>query len=320
VGGGAAGKWPRSRRMRLVDLREEHMKHEAHGGARSQLSFAFALSTFMGALAQTPLPEELPVYLRDRGTGMATSMFGTYVRHREVLIYPFYEFYYDHNAEYVPSEINDAWPEAEYMATYIAHEGLLYVAYGITEWLMFEFEAAVISATQWKADNDTTLPDTVDSVHEAGLGDVEGQLRWRYFSETDFRPELFSYFETVFPLQPDRQLIGTSDWEFKLGAGVTKGFRFGTLTGRFAVEYDAGDNKVEPGEYALEYVRRLSKNFRLFGMVEGSQDEVELVAEIQIHFTEHVVWKINAGFGLSPKATDVAPETGMMFSLRFGGN
>lgn len=40
--------------------------------------------------------EDLPFYLKDRGTGIPTSMFGTYVRKEEVLVYPFYEYYYDY--------------------------------------------------------------------------------------------------------------------------------------------------------------------------------------------------------------------------------
>jgi hypothetical protein len=247
-------------------------------------------------------------------------MFGTYVRKHEILVYPFYEFYYDRDAEYDPSEM-DIGPEADYFGKYIAHEGLIYVAYGITDWLMFEFEAAVISATQWKAESDTNVwPDGADSLHEAGLGDVEGQLRWRYFAEKEIRPELFSYFETVLPMQPDRKLIGTGAWEFKLGAGVAKGFKIGTFTGRFAVEYDAGENKVEPGEFALEYLKRISDHFGVFGMVEGSQDEIELIAELKIIFNEHFTWKFGSGLGLTAKATDIAPETGIMFSYRFGGD
>jgi hypothetical protein len=262
--------------------------------------------------------KKLPVFLRDRGTGIATSMFGTYVRPKELLIYPFYEFYYDHNAEYDPSEMGYG-KEADYMGKFIGHEGLLYIAYGITDWLMIEFEAAAMYATQWKDedDNTSTMP---DSVHEDGIGDVEGQIRWRYNCEKVKVPEFFSYFETVFPVQKNmnRKLIGTSAWEFKLGVGVVKGFKFGTLTGRFAIEYDNGEQKVEAGEYALEYLKKLNDHIRIFCMVEGSQDEVELIPEIQIMFNEYLTWKINCGIGLTPKATDIAPETGMMLSLQFG--
>ena len=45
-----------------------------------------------------PAPDPpLPVYLRDRGTGVSTSMFGTYVRRRELLVYPFFEYYLDND-------------------------------------------------------------------------------------------------------------------------------------------------------------------------------------------------------------------------------
>lgn len=33
--------------------------------------------------------EELPRYLRDRGTGVATSMFGTFIEPGQFLFYPF---------------------------------------------------------------------------------------------------------------------------------------------------------------------------------------------------------------------------------------
>ena len=69
---------------------------------------------------------------------------------------------------------------------------------------------------------------------------------------------MFSYFETVFPLQKDKELIGTPDWELKLGTGVTKGFSWGTITLRAAAEYDGAESAVEVGEYAVEYVKRLS--------------------------------------------------------------
>lgn len=48
------------------------------------------------------------------------------------------------------------------------------------------------------------------NVRESGLGDVEGQIRYRFQRETATRAELFSYFETVFPLQENKDLIGTS--------------------------------------------------------------------------------------------------------------
>ncbi len=270
------------------------------------------------SFAENSTQEKLPTYLKDRGRGMATSMFGTYIRHKEIIVYPFYEFYYNHDEEYDPSEMDFSNDEVDYEGRFVGHEGLLYGAIGITRRLMFEFEVAGMYATLYKADNDTsTMPDTV---HEDGLGDVEGQIRWRYNFEKEKIPEFFNYLEIVLPLQKDRLLIGTSAWEFKLGLGIVKGFKFGTMTARFAVEYDGEDEEVAPGEYALEYLKKFSDRITLFFMFEGDQDEVEFVPELQIHFNKYVGLKINAGIGVTPKATDIAPETGFMFSYRFGGD
>lgn len=274
------------------------------------LSLAIA---FPVLLFSTPVSaEELPYYLQDRGTGVPTSMFGTYINKGEIIIYPFYEFYYDEDMEYSPEEMGYTG-DKDYTGKFIGHEGLIYLAYGITDWLMIEGEAAVITAKLEKSENDTSdMPDTIE---ESGLGDVEGQLRWRYFRETDYRPELFSYFETVFPVQDDEVLIGTTDWEFKLGIGIIKGFRFGTITLRAAVEHDKAEDVTEVGEYAVEYLKRLSEHFRIFIGVEGSQDEVELITALQWHINENVSIVFNNAFGVTPKATDYAPEFGVMIKL-----
>jgi hypothetical protein len=169
----------------------------------------------------------------------------------------------------------------------------------------------VITATQHKADDDTSgMPDKIE---ESGLGDVESQLRWRWTKETARSPEVFSYYETVFPLQKDKKLIGTSDWELKLGTGISKGFRWGTMTLRLATEYDAAENKGELGEYAIEYLKRLSQLFRFYVGVEGSQDEVELITDLQLHVSQNAFIRINNAFGVTSKATDYAPEVGVLF-------
>jgi len=185
------------------------------------------------------------------------------------------------------------------------------MGYGISERLALELEAAVITATQYKSETDTSnMP---DKLKESGLGDVESQLRWRWTKETTSQPEVFSYFETVFPLRKGKKLIGTQDWEFKLGTGLMKGFRWGTMALRVAVEYSAGENKGELGEYALEYLKRLSKWFRFYLGVEGSQDEVELITDLQFHVSQNAFIRINNALGLTSKATDYAPELGVLF-------
>jgi hypothetical protein len=256
--------------------------------------------------------EALPYYLKDRGTGVPSSMFGTYIRKGEFLIYPFYEYYWDSNIEYEPNDFGYVGTQ-EYRGTYKAHEGLLFFGIGITDWLAFELEGAYIDATLTKAENDTSA--VPNELKESGLGDVEAQLRWRWFKEHERRPELFSYFETVFPLQKDKVLIGTSDWEFKLGVGVIKGFRWGTLTARTAFAYDRAERKVEPGEYALEYLKRVSRLFRFVLMFEGEDDEVDFIVDTQWHFSPHVMLRLNSGFGLTSKATDFSPEVGVLFTI-----
>ncbi|MGH9261054.1 MAG: hypothetical protein ACRD08_14350, partial [Acidimicrobiales bacterium] len=176
----------------------------------------YVLLVALGAEAQT----ELPVYLRDRGTGLPTSMFGTFIQRGQVLLYPFFEYYHDDDFEYSPAELGTG-PDIDYRGKYRASEGLIFVGYGLTDWLAVEVEAAVISASLEKSPNDTSA--TPARIEESGLGDVEGQLRARILEETAGRPELFGLVEVVARTQPDKVLIGTQDWEFKLGIGATKG-------------------------------------------------------------------------------------------------
>lgn len=250
---------------------------------------------------------------RDRGTGIPTSMFGTYVQPRELLMYPFFEYYRDADAEYSPNELGYGLDQ-DFRGRYWANERLLFVGYGISSRLAVELEAANITAVQEKAPDDpSAMP---DSVRESGLGDVEGELRWRWTTETDRRPEVFSYFETAFPLQRSRKLIGTEDWELKLGTGVLRGFRWGTMMLRVAAEYDAEDGSVALGEYAAEYLKRFSSKLRVLVAVEGDQDEVEQITEAQWFIRPNIYIKLNNSFGLTSKATDWAPEVGVMFSFR----
>jgi hypothetical protein len=126
----------------------------------------------------------------------------------------------------------------------------------------------------------------------------------------------FTYFETVLPLQKNRYLIGTRDWEFKLGAGIARGYRWGTMTFRLAGEYSREERKFEAGEYALEYLRRLSPTWRVYAGIEGNQvDEIAVITEAQLQIAPRAFLKVNNGWGLTPNATDFAPEAGVMFSF-----
>lgn len=267
------------------------------------------------ALALTPWvhAQGLGRRLHDRGPGVPVSMFGTYVRKGELLVYPFLEFYVDKDYEYKPAELGFEG-NVDYRGRYRATEGLLFLGYGITEDLAIEMEAAVISARLDKAaDDPSAMP---SRFKESGLGDVEGQIRWRFLRETDSRPEWFTFFETVIPSRPNKRLIGTRDWEFKLGVGLIRGYRWGTMTLRVATEYSAEERKFETGEYAVEYLKRLSQRWRVVALIEGNQiDEVALITEVQWHFLPRAFLKVNSGWGLTRNATGFAPEMGVMISF-----
>jgi hypothetical protein len=256
--------------------------------------------------------ENLPVYLKDRGTGTTTSMFGTYVRKGELLVYPFFEYYYDNNMEYLPSEFGFD-PDQDFRGKYRASEGLVFIGYGLTNRLAVEIEAAVIKASLETSEDDTTSIPRKRT--ESGLGDVQTQLDFCWLKESERSPEFFSYAEVVYPHNKDKDLIGTSDWEIKAGTGVIRGFSWGTLTGRAVIEYTRAEEKVELGEMAVEYLKRVSSKWRLYAGVEATQDEVELITEAQWHLSDRIFAKFNNAFGLTSKAKDWAPEIGVMFSF-----
>jgi len=166
------------------------------------------------AVAQASAPRRAVTdsapYLRDRGTGVATSMFGTYARKGELLVYPFLEWDSDFDLEYVPKELGYG-VNSDQRGQFEGSERLIFLGYGISRNLEVELEAAYLATAELtKSSTDpSAMP---NELFERGLGDVEGQLRWRWQEETAHRPEAFTYFETVFPLQRTRKLICTRDW------------------------------------------------------------------------------------------------------------
>ena len=254
--------------------------------------------------------------LRDRGVGVPVSLFGTYIQKGQFFIYPFFEYYYDTNAEYSPSELVPNGDPLDYEGKYTATEELLFLGYGVTDNLALEFEAAIIQTRLEKSPSDPTPDSQLPDVREEdGLGDVEGQIRYRFLRETESRPEFFTYFETVFPTADDFSLIGTSDYEFKLGVGFLRGWSFGTMTARISGAYVMDEDAFELGECSLEYLRRLSAQWRVYGGFEGTQDEVEFLTEAQWHFSRRAFVKLNTSFGVTSKATDWAPEVGLLITL-----
>jgi hypothetical protein len=271
-----------------------------------------AVAAPTGAASTTSAPA-LPPWLADRGRGLATSQFGTYVEDNEWLAYTFYEYTKTTAFEYAPRELGFVGSE-DHFATLTENEGLLFLAHAITDRLEVEVEGALYSdATFEKAPDDfSAVP---NRIKESGLGDVEGQVRWRWSEESAHRPEMFSFLEIVLPLQKDRLLIGTQDWEYTLGFAAIKGFRFGTLTGRVSLFYDGADQQLEAGEYAIEYLKRVSPNWRLLAAVEGETDEIQMILQAEARLSRRVSLKLNSGFGLTEKAPDYAPEIGLLFTF-----
>jgi len=184
----------------------------------------------------------------------------------------------------------------------------------VSDRLALELEGAVyMTGDLRKAPTDTSAMPA--RFKESGLGDVQAEARWRWGLESARRPEVFSYLEVDFPFQRTRRLIGTQDWEFKLGTGLIKGFGFGTLAIRAAGEYHRDEGKLEFGEYAIEYLKRLSPSWRVYTGIEGTQDEVEYITEVQLRLGPRSYLKFNNAFGLTSKAANWAPEVGVMFSF-----
>ncbi len=303
-----------------IRLRSSHRLHLLPARPRTRSPIAtllIALSAGLAVLATAPpaaaQTSPLPDYLSDRGTGLPTSLFGTYVRRGELLVYPFYEYTRTAAFEYKPSELGFAGGE-DFLGKLVEREHLLFLAYGLTDRVSIELEGSLYTqATFDKAPDDpSAVPDRLE---ESGLGDVEGQVRWRWSEETPHRPELYSYFEVVFPSQKSKFLIGTQDWEYALGFGAIRGYRWGTVTGRVALAYDPEGSQVEIGEYAVEYLKRLSQHWRWVTAIEGESDEVSLILEAHWFLGRHAFLKLDNGFGVTEKAPDLAPEVGIVFSF-----
>jgi hypothetical protein len=116
-------------------------------------------------------------------------------------------------------------------------------------------------------------------------------------------------------LQDTKVLIGTQDLEFAVGTGFIRSYPWGTLNGRISIAYDGEEDKVELGEYALEYLKRLNDRWRLVATLEGEDDEVALIGEAQLTLRPGAILKVNSGFGLTEKAVDFAPEIGVLFAF-----
>ena len=70
---------------------------------------------------------------------------------------------------------------------------------------------------------------------------------------------------------------------------------------------------MELGEFALEYLRRLSSRFLVYTGVEGMQHEVAWISELQVRPSRHA--HAEHAVGVTSKATDWASEVGDVLSF-----
>jgi hypothetical protein len=162
---------------------------------KTSILFILVLAVFLAGSLNVSAPraeEQVPLYLRDRGKGVTTSLFGTYIEKGEWLVYPFYEYEKNSGYEYKGRELGYSDNETDYLGDFELHQVMLFLGYGVTEDVALELEAAFYEdATLKKASNDTTsgMP---DSLSESGWGESEAHVRWRMVHETDSSPEVFS--------------------------------------------------------------------------------------------------------------------------------
>lgn len=267
----------------------------------------------LGAAAPFAEASEPADFLADRGPGIHTSLFGSYVEDQERLFYVFYEYNKLSDFEYSPSELGYPDPN-DYFGEGFETEYLVFFAYGFSDSFAMEFESALKAKTVLNKDpaDPSALPTRLE---ESGLGDTEIQFRWRTQQETADAYEHIWFFKTVFPLQEEDSLIGTSVWELEGGINLTKGYPWGTIMYKAGLAFTTEENKFEIGEFAVEYVKQVSDRWRLVGSVEGEEDEVQVIGEAQLRFGGNMTLKLNCGFGLTKKAPDLAPEVGVMWSF-----
>jgi len=260
--------------------------------------------------------DNLPRFLNDRGTGIPTSLFGTFIKKGELLIHPFFEYTLDHNLEYQPAQYG-LGVDKDFRAKFHRSNEQVYIGYGFTDWLALEFEMAYMDVHFEKSANDNSaVPARID---ESGFGDFEGQLRMRWMKENDHRPEIFGFLDVTIPSHRNKLLISDSDWDFKPGIGVIRGFSWGTIIFRSDLEYNREASSPDIGETAIEYLRRLSPSGLAYLAIEGGEggapDEWLLVTGLHWRFTDFVSVKIDNPVGITSKATDWSPQIGFLLTF-----
>ena len=252
----------------------------------------------------------------DSGRGLRTSMQETYVAKHELLVFPFGALSRDHNFEYQPSNFG-VGSDQDYRGHFRTNEAQLFLAYGITDWLAVEVQTSDIHARFQRAPDDTT--GTPAAISQAGVSDLEGQIRMRLGRERGRRPEFFAGIEILPPIHPHQSLIGDGQWDVKGEIGATRTYGWGALTLRTTIEYNRGDTHWDLGESSLEFLRPVSRTWRLFAAVEGGEggapDDWTLVTAASWRIGNGVFLKFGNSVGIFSKATDWEPQVGVLWAI-----
>ena len=258
--------------------------------------------------------ENLPYYLYDRGAGMPTSLFGTYVRKGELLFYPFYEYVLETDFEYNPDDFGVDLDE-DFFGRGQTHQYLVFAAYGFTDRLMAEAEFSFYEENTVERSGRDRGPGP-RTFREAGPGTFEMQVRYRAIKESETFPEVVAFVQSDFPFQKGKELTGTQEWELAYGLAMIKGFRWGTLSARAALQHEPESDYADLGEWAVEYLKRFGSDgrHRVVATMEAQKDtEFSAIFEYQWFFHKNAMLKLNSGFGLNREAADFAPEIGVTF-------
>jgi len=276
----------------------------------------FALVLGITATAVVQRQDSLPPHLRERGRGVRTSDFQTYVRRHQLLLLPAASYLKDHDFEYNPLDWGFG-TQTDLRGELSRSSAQLLIVYGVTDWLAFELEGSYLSARFEKDARDTTA--TPARIRESGLGDFAGQIRVRFGQERGRRPEIWGSLEVIPRNMKSKVLIGDKITDVKGEFGLTRGFHFGTMTLKTTVEYNHGDHHWDLGETSLEYLRRLSPDFRLLLAIEGGEggapDEWVFVTAGQWRIASGCFLKFANGFGLMSKSTDWEPQLGILLEV-----
>ena len=300
------------------------LRRRTPSSPRSRLAPALFLvaAALLGgaAAAQSPGEATLPAHLTDRGTGLPTSKFGTYVRPGEWLVGPSFEYVKNRDFEYDPAGFGFPAPEEGFHGRYQASEARAFLAYGLSDRLAIELEAGAIRASLRKAADDPSgLP---EENRESGLGQIRARLTGRLLAERGHRPELFGYVEALVPHEEKKPLVGTPDWVWNGGLGAIRGFRWGTVTVRAGIQYDRSSaTPLDFHEYAVEYLKRLSPKWSLFlGYLVLEGDEAYVTSELQWSPSPSVVIKlgnrkgvVSSALSATSNSADWAPAVAVYF-------